>query len=229
MLPILLLHGATGTKEQLMPLAHELQHQFNVHQIDFSGHGNNIPDTDDFSITLFSNDVLHYLKEHDIDRIAIFGYSMGGYVGMYLAKHYPAKVSHLVTLATKFEWNPAIAAREIKMLDADTIRAKVPAFASQLEQQHGIAHWPQVLAKTRTLLIQLGENNVLGDADYATITVPCLLLLGDRDRMVTHHETLRIQQLLPGSQLGVLPLTPHPIEQTDPVLLSYLIRRFINP
>jgi pimeloyl-ACP methyl ester carboxylesterase len=51
------------------------------------------------------------MQQNQLENAAIFGYSMGGYAGMYLAKYFPERVSKLLTLATKFYWDEKIAAR----------------------------------------------------------------------------------------------------------------------
>ena len=45
-------------------------------------------------------------------------------------------IQKVFTLATKFEWTPDIAQKEIKMLDAAKIAEKIPAFAQLLEKRH---------------------------------------------------------------------------------------------
>jgi len=60
------------------------------------------------------------------------------------------------------------------------------------------------------------------------ITIPTLLLLGDSDKMVGLEETTAVFKSIPGAQWGVLPGTPHPIEQVDVVMLAYHLRRFIK-
>lgn len=224
---LLLLHGAIGAKDQLQPLADALSAQYKVDTLNFSGHGGEPFADEPFSIALFANEVLAWLEDNRLHSVNIFGYSMGGYVGMYLAKHFPDKVEKLITLATKFLWNPAIAAKEAAMLDAATIERKVPAFAEQLQQRHAPNDWVALLEHTKALLTQLGENNTLTTEDYAAVATPCLLLLGDRDKMVTKEETMQVYQQLPKTQLGILPATPHQLERADPLLLSYLINRFL--
>ena len=109
---LLLLHGAIGSKEQLEPLAALLKDDFIVHTLSFSGHGGNpIPD-EPFSIGFFAREVLQYMRQQNIERANIFGYSMGGYVGLYIAKYYPEKLLKIITLATKVQWGEAIAAKE---------------------------------------------------------------------------------------------------------------------
>lgn len=225
---LILLHGAIGAKDQLQPLADRLKNDFNIHLINFSGHGGNPFPEKPFSIQLFAQDVLDYMQSRQLYNAAIFGYSMGGYAAMYLAKYYPGKISKLITLATKYYWDEAVAAKEIKMLDPLTIELKLPAFAKELEHRHAPRDWKQLLHHTKQLLLHLGNNNELKIADYASISTPCLLMLGDRDKMISLQETLDVYGQLPNASLAVLPKTPHPIEKVDPELLRFFIARFLH-
>jgi esterase len=63
--------------------------------------------------------------------------------------------------------------------------------------------------------------------EYASIQTPSLIMLGDKDKMVSREETIAVYEQLPNAQLAILPATPHPIEQVDKDLLAYHIRRFI--
>ncbi len=224
---VLLLHGAIGAREQLQPLADLLSKKYIIHTINFNGHGGT-GSKNGFSIEGFAKDVLDYLQQNNIERVAVFGYSMGGYVGMWLARHHPHIITRIVTLATKFHWDEMIAAREIKMLDAATIEEKLPVFAQQLQLRHGSAHWRILLEKTKILLQQLGSNNALQLRDYKHILIPCLVLLGDKDKMVTREETIAVQEALPDGIYKLLPDTTHPIEQTNMKLLARSIEEFIQ-
>jgi len=225
---LLLLHGALGSKEQLQPLMVALQDKYIVHIINFSGHGGEAFPGELFSMPLFANDVLHYLQQNNIEQVDIFGYSMGGYVAMHLAKYHPQKVNKVITLATKFHWDETVAAKEIKMLDAAVIEQKLPAFAAQLKQRHAPQDWKLLLEKTTALLLSLGKNNALKLEDYTSLSAPSLLLLGDRDKMISTEETFAVYKQLPNAQLGILPATPHPIEQVNINTLAFFIQQFIG-
>ncbi len=139
--PILLLHGALGSAAQMARIADTLQPHFKVCILNFAGHGGRqIPETP-FSIELFAGEVIRFMAAEGLEKINIFGYSMGGYVGMYLAKHFPAKLGCLITLATRFEWDEAIAANEVNKLDPVKAELKVPAFAESLRQLHAPEDW----------------------------------------------------------------------------------------
>jgi pimeloyl-ACP methyl ester carboxylesterase len=223
---LLLLHGAIGSSQQLKGLAMSLETDFHIHLFDFPGHGGkDLPAV--FSIDTFAESVVQYLKETKIEKISVFGYSMGGYVAMYLAKHHPELIDHVITLATKFEWNESIAAKEIKMLQPDIIEKKLPAFAETLQKRHSPVDWKLVLNLTSKMLQHLGSKNTLALEDYATINTPVLVMIGDRDKMVSLDETVAVYRQLPLAQLAVLPATPHPVEQVDVDFLAYHFKKFI--
>jgi pimeloyl-ACP methyl ester carboxylesterase len=216
---LLLLHGAIGAKSQFAALAEKLKGHFIIHMLDFSGHGGKpLPDT--FSIKDFANNVLDYMAENNLNAVNIFGYSMGGYVALYLAKDHPGKVRKVFTLATKFDWTPEIAAREIKMLDPEKLEEKVPAFARQLEARHQPSDWKAVLRKTADMMIGLGNENPLKTEDYNHINQNVLIGIGDKDQMVTLEETIAAYRCLPQANLIVFPATQHPIEKVDVQRLS---------
>lgn len=225
---LLLLHGAIGAMDQMQPIATALADRFIVHRIDFSGHGKKAPSATGISIELFEADVIRYLRQNEIEKIAVFGYSMGGYVGMYLAGKYPEIITEVITLATKFIWSPDIAANEIKLLDPETIKQKLPLFVAQLEQRHGKGNWVQLLQNTQQFLIGLGNNNLLDKDNLSLIQTRCLLMTGDRDKMVGINETKEIYACLSNGSLAVLPSTPHPIEKCNVNLLAFMIHQFLN-
>src|SRR5579872_3175031 len=105
MKPLLLLHGAVGASIQLEHLAEQLKSHCKVFTLNFSGHGGRPHTEAPFSMELFSHNVLEFMEQNYLDKISILGYSMGGYVGMYLAKHYPEKIGKVITLGTKYHWD----------------------------------------------------------------------------------------------------------------------------
>jgi pimeloyl-ACP methyl ester carboxylesterase len=181
-----------------------------------------------FSMPLFAQNVLDFMDKRDLRKVSIFGYSMGGYVAMYLAKNYPEKVNKVVTLATKYHWDETIAAREVQMLNPEKIEQKLPAFAATLKERHAPNDWKQVLQYTAEMMLSLGADNPLKLSDYEGLNTPALILLGDRDKMVSLDETMAVYKALPNAQMCLLPNTSHPIEQVDIDFLKFVIYQFIG-
>jgi pimeloyl-ACP methyl ester carboxylesterase len=224
---LLLLHGATGSSQQFEQVAALLNNSFEIHTLDFSGHGGKpIPD-EPFSIELFAKDVLRWMQQNKIATIDIFGYSMGGYVALYLAKNHPEKVGKVFTLATKFNWNPEGAAKEAAMLNPEKIVEKVPVFAKALEQKHG-ENWKTVLIKTAEMMINLGNSPALPLTSLTEIQHPILISVGDKDNMVTLEETIAAYRSIKNGQLLVLPQTQHPFERVNPKRIAAKISRYFS-
>lgn len=224
---ILLLHGALGTKAQLEPLAEKLTANFQVHTLDFAGHGDHASDAA-FTMELFANNVMALLQSQQLTSVHIFGYSMGGYVALQLASKHPEFVGKIVTLATKFDWTPATAAKEIKMLNPEKIVEKVPAFAAQLAAKHTANSWQGVVNKTAQMMQDLGNGAGLSSAELTAIKHPVLINIGDEDRMVSVDESRASATALPNGQLQIMPGFQHPLEKADLDILSGVIVGFIN-
>lgn len=219
---IILLHGAIGAKDQLEPLAVELKQQgYVVYTLSFSGHGQT-PFAANFGIEQFALELEQFNKENNLDKPSVFGYSMGGYVALYLAHQQPALLGDIITLGTKFDWTPEISAKEIKMLDSKTIIEKVPKFAEALQKRHG-QDWKLLLQKTAEMMLSLGTKNNLSLTDFTTIENKVLIGLADKDTMITLEETIAVYKQLKNGAMYMLPNTKHPIETINVGLLTSLI------
>ena len=228
MYPIILLHGAIGAGDQLEPLRKYLEKDTEVYVFSFDGHGGKPFNTDSFSIPSFANQVLDFIKKENFSAPNIFGYSMGGYVAMYIARYFPATINEIITLGTKYKWDPLIASKEIKMLDPEIMMTKIPVFAKQLEARHHPNDWKIVLEKTRELMLSLGDHPALTIDDLKKINNNCCVMLGDRDKMVSIEETVEVYRTVSNCQLNILPNTPHPIEQINLEYLASQIRNYLS-
>jgi esterase/lipase len=219
---IILLHGAIGAKDQLEPLEAELKQQgYHVFTLSFSGHGQT-PFQTNFGIEQFALELEQFIIENKLEKPSVFGYSMGGYVALYLAHQQPALLDNIITLGTKFEWSPEISAKETKMLDSKTIIEKVPKFAEALQKRHG-QDWELLLQKTAEMMLSLGNKNALTLNDFTSIENKVCIGLADKDNMVSLEETTAVYKQLKNGAMYMLPNTKHPIETVNVALLLKII------
>lgn len=213
--PIVILHGALGSANQLDPVKVAFEaNGLSVHCLNFSGHGGKSFQTK-FGIEQFAQDVLHYLDIHEPEQVNIFGYSMGGYVALWLAKEHPNRVGKIVTLGTKFDWSVESASKEVEKLNAEKILEKVPAFSRILEHRHTPNNWKELLQKTSDMMLALGEKPLLTEAVVRTIDHQTLILLGDQDDMADRNYSEQVASFLTNGVFQLLENTPHPIEKVD--------------
>lgn len=225
---LLILHGASGSKDRFDELASLLDDHFDVFRMNFSGHGGEAMPEEAFSIDLFSRDVIKFMNSHELRQVNIFGYSMGGFVGLYLASHFPDRVLKVFTLGTKFNWTKDTVSKQVKLLDPENIRSKLPDYAAELERIHQPNDWLKVIEKTAEMLVNMGKKNPLTEDDLSLIEIPVLIGMGDRDNLVIIEESIFSFRLLKKGQFLIMPDTPHPINNVDKKALSGEIIRFVE-
>jgi len=227
MTDLLLLHGAIGSAAQLQALKDLLSPHFKVHAVEFSGHGKTAF-AEDFSIAQFAKELHGYITTHQLQQPHVLGYSMGGFVALKLASEHPNALGKIMTLATKFHWDPETAAREIKMLNAEKIEEKLPAFAQTLEARHQTIGWKKVLSKTADMMLAMGNDNPLSKEHFELISNPVRLSIGDRDQMVTLEETIQVYRQIKNASFQIFPETPHPIEKMNLNQLVMALNQFTS-
>lgn len=212
---IVLLHGALGTKNDLLPLETLLSQYYNVFRFNFSGHGDSTNTKEPFSIEQFTLDLSEFIKENNINQCYLFGYSMGGYVALNYALQFPQNIEKIVTLGTKFNWNEDFATKQSKFLNAEKLLEKIPAFANYLDAKHQPNDWKQIVSKTALMMQKLGANPLLNETSLPQINLPVLITIGDKDDMVSREESESTAEILANGSFKLVAETPHPIEKVN--------------
>jgi pimeloyl-ACP methyl ester carboxylesterase len=221
---LILLHGALGSMNQFEPLMQELEADFNCHTFNFGGHGGSAFTTN-FSIHGFVEELTDFVNLKNLHHAFVFGYSMGGYVALCAELLQPGTFEGIFTLGTKFKWTPESAQNEANYLVPAKMEEKVPDYANYLKQLHG-DNWKELVEKTASMMLALGENPLINTHNIAEIEIPLRIGLGDRDKMVSLEETIEIFRSAKNASLMVMAKTPHPFEKVDITRLAYKIKTF---
>jgi pimeloyl-ACP methyl ester carboxylesterase len=100
--PVVLIHGYPLDRRSLSEVAAILAEHHRVINVDLRGFGASPwPPDGDLSMDRHAEDVVAVLDAEDVDRAAIVGLSMGGYVALALADHHPDRVVGLGLIGAK--------------------------------------------------------------------------------------------------------------------------------
>jgi len=224
---IVLLHGALGSSHDLAPLALSLKNQgLEVLTFSFSGHAQ-MAFQPLFGIEQFANELEAFLAEKQLKNLSVFGYSMGGYVALYLAARKQNLIRGIVTLGTKFNWGAEAVEKETRMLEPERMLEKIPGFAKSLALKHGEA-WKELVFKTAEMMREINKKQFLTPEIISSLKIPVRLGLADKDQMVSLDETLGVFKNLPNAALYMLPDSRHPIDTVNTELLSRIVLDFVN-
>lgn len=206
--PIVLIHGAVGCAAEVEPLAAALRHYGDVRAPNLPGHGGRaLPEA--LTVEAIARDLVEYLDREAIARAVFVGYSMGGHVALYLARHYPGRVAGAVALAGKFRFDEETVKHWTYLADPDRLRANGRALAH--EKNHAPQDWIAVARMNSRLFAALQRKPELTEEDLAAIAVPVMLVSADRDQLVPWSETLEIAKRIPGSHVAMFYGGAHPI------------------
>ena len=209
--PLVLLHGGMLTIDlSFAGLIPTLATRHRVVALEMQGHGRTADIDREISPAASAADVVALLDSLGIDRAHVLGHSMGAAVALELAINHPDRVRSIV---------PASASVRPDGLHPDLTDPARQATSTRMPTQQDFADFtaayqrlsphPEHFQDFLTSQSQ-NQNDIKGwsDEQLARITAPVLLVLGDRDFTTIEHGGLMLE-LIPGSQLAVLPGTTH--------------------
>lgn len=96
--PIIFVHGLSANAFCFQAFADDLACDHRVFAYDLRGRGGSDKPENRYSIPIHAADLAELIDELGLDRPVVVGHSLGGFVALYFAAHYPEKLSKLVLI-----------------------------------------------------------------------------------------------------------------------------------
>jgi pimeloyl-ACP methyl ester carboxylesterase len=222
--PLVFIHPALGCAglESFPTLAE----RHSLITLDLQGHGRTADRLDrPLSIEQYAEDVVGLLEYLGIARADVFGESYGGNAAAMLAIRYPHLVRRVATYSATF--GPAEIAH-----DAQMVRYEEPPtpYSSDTEYQRESFRkvapdpdsWPTLWQKTAAI-----HWNGFSHAELASVRVPILLMVGDRDFVRLEH-VVETYRAIPGAELAVIPDAGHFALYSEPHRVIPIVQHFLE-
>ncbi|MEP7026059.1 MAG: alpha/beta hydrolase [Actinomycetota bacterium] len=228
--PLVLLHGGMLTIDlNFATLIPGLTGKHQVIGVELQGHGRTADTGREITPAALASDVVGLLDQLGIDRAHVLGHSMGGAVTLELGVSYPDRVRSLVPASASVR--PDGLHEDLTDPARQATSTRMPTqqdFADFQEAYQRLSPHPEHFADFLTMLSQsTADTRGWSDEQLAGITAPTLIVLGDRDFTTAEHGAL-MQQLIPGSQLAILPDTTHMQVTRRAELLLPMLARFLD-
>lgn len=229
--PLVLIHGAYMTIpsnwDALIPTLSKT-HQVIV--MELQNHGRTSDRDTPITYEGMADDVAALLDHLEVEKAALFGYSMGGGVAIRVAMQYPEKVSRIVVASAPIAYEAF----------PDDFYAMIESFTPEMMLGSPFDEEHTKLGKTEEEFVALFEKLraldldrfAWDEAEFARISVPSLLIFGDADVIEIDHIAKMHTLLggivngdgngLPKTQLMVLPGTSHINVFFNPQNLEYM-------
>lgn len=209
--PVVLLHGGVMTIDLTYAgLIPALAQRHRVIAVEFQAHGRTADIDRDLTYPALAGDVVALLDHLGIDRAHVVGHSMGGGTALELAVSHPGRVLAVVPISASVRpdgahpdlADPSTYATSTRMPTAADFDAMREAYTRLSPHPERFDALPG-----RTMSTVEGWTGWT-DEQLAAVTAPTLVVIGDHDFTTTAHG-VRMQELIPGAQLAILPGTTH--------------------
>jgi pimeloyl-ACP methyl ester carboxylesterase len=196
---IIILHGANATGAVMKPLADALSPCADTYAPNMLAHGGReIPE--DFGIGDVARDIVAYMDTRGLARAYVFGFSSGGCVALYLARHFPERFLGVCTLAAKYVFDGRTVAHWTHLTDPERLGRPGNKRADEMIADHHPRSWIAVTKSNQRLFEEYGRNPPLSEDDLRSITVPALLFSSNQDQIVPLNETVALAGLIPNAK-----------------------------
>ncbi|HLN52448.1 MAG TPA: alpha/beta fold hydrolase [Lentimicrobium sp.] len=95
--PLIILHGLLGMSDNWVTLGKKLAENYTVYLPDLRNHGQSTHSME-FSYEAMANDLLEFIRDHQIENPVLAGHSMGGKVAMLFALNHPELIIGLIVV-----------------------------------------------------------------------------------------------------------------------------------
>jgi len=183
---VILLHGNGGSHDNLSVMAAQLDSAgYLVYAMDSRGQGMNEPLSEYHYIDM-AEDVAYLIKEEDLDKPAVFGWSDGGIIALQTEVLHPGSFSAICTSG------------------ANIFPEGVPNFDQLIPATDSLGNPTEVEPLQYMMLVE----PQMTAADMQTIQCPALIVAGENDLIAEEHTRL-IGGNIPNGEVLILPGEDH--------------------
>lgn len=220
--PLVLLHGSFMSGVFYPTLAESRQ----IIVVDMQGHGRTADIDRPFTFEQMADDTAALLKHLKIEQTDVFGYSMGGTIGLALAIGHPALVRRLAILGSVYRpieesYSPE-SLRDFQSITPENFAPE--ALKKPYEKQSPAPDWKGLVAK----IVQM-EKDFKGFSKEQMKALKAEVFIGAGDRRdISLEHVVEMHSLIPKSQLAIFPNTEHVFLLQDPKKMPPAIKAFLN-
>ena len=210
---MIFLHGANSSPVEIAPLAEAFGPYADVRMPILLGHGGR-PIPERIAMRDLAADVVGWMDREGTARAVVGGYSFGGTVALYLARHYPERVTAVFALAAKHMFDERTVAHWRHLVTHERLeRIQTPwgKRTDELARLHAPNRWQDVADANARLFATFAQDPPLPAADLAAIRAPVIIVSSNLDQIVPWEETLALGKQLPDAHIAMFYGPAHPL------------------
>lgn len=239
---LILLHGGVSDSRYWEAQIESFSKELNVIAWDAPGCGVSDDPPRGFSLADYADSLAGLLDHLDIRHPHVLGLSFGGGLAIAFYERYPKIPKSLILVSAYAGWAGSLPkdeiarrvqhAREQANMDRDSVsEAWLPSLFSSTATEELKQRVKEIIKDFHPegMLVML---DAFADADLRgvlpTISVPTLLLYGEEDVRSPMHVAHELHDLIPTSELNIIPGTGHLVNMEAPIRFESNVSEFIT-
>lgn len=238
---VLCIHGFPFNRSMWDEARMALASRYRVLSPDLRGFGES-SGSDSWTLDDQANDLIELLDRLGIDRAAVLGLSMGGYIALNLARRYPERLWAMVLIDTKAT-SDNYEAKQNRLKTAETaLREGAAPIAAQMlpkllspanaEDQRLVERLNSMMLTTNPKTIANAAHAMASRPDstqyLSTMAMPSFVIVGNDDQITTPHDAHAMVNALPNASLVTIPDAGHMSVLEQPEIAYGAIRVFLE-
>ncbi len=233
--PVVLCHGAGSNHASWFQQVHALAHERPVISWDHRGYGRSSDHAEVSGPEVAAGDLLAVLDELDVERADLVGQSMGGWtaVGAALARPRVARSLVLTDSIGGIVTDPVAAAlaRSAARTPERGVLGEHPALSADFRHREpALAHLYQMVGRMGSVdpmvMLERLARTTYGTDIAASLTMPVLVVAGDRDTLFTPAALRAVADALPDGRLVEIADAGHSAYFEEPDSWNQAVRDF---
>ena len=191
--PLVCLHAYALDHTEWLDVAGFLKSDFTLILPDIRGHGRSPSPTGLYSMQELAGDIIALLNHLKIEKAALAGHSMGGYVALSFAKNFPNRISGLALVASH-AYADSPEKRASRLEDIEKVKEFGPLQVLS-EMPAKLSEDPKIQQFCRSKISQMDRNGVIGvlsamserkdSSEFLkSFDLPLGIIAGMRDRFI---------------------------------------------
>jgi len=228
--PLILLHGYPLDHTIWNEVASLLKNDFDLILPDLRGFGQSTTVETPYTLSDMAEDLAGLLDYLKIEKVALAGHSMGGYVALAFAKKYPQRVSGLGLVASQAVADSPEGKERRYQTAADVAQKGVSivaeAMTSKLSADLNVQALVRAVIEQQTPSAVIGALKAMAEredlmSNLSSVTFPVTLIHGEADVLIPIERAKEIKVVAPSARLielqgaGHMPMMEFPNETAD--------------
>jgi 3-oxoadipate enol-lactonase len=228
--PLMLIHGYPLDHTIWSDVANLLKNDFDLILPDLRGFGQSTTVETPYTISDMADDLAGMLDHLKIEKVALAGHSMGGYVALAFAKKYPQRVSGVGLVSSQAAADPPERKAGRYQTAADIAQKGVSVVAEamtpKLSADTRVQTFVRAVIEKQSQAALIGALKAMAEREdllfyLSSVTFPLNLIHGNADVLIPITRAQEIKIILPTAQLielqgaGHMPMMEFPNETAD--------------